>query len=109
MAQQKQRKSRRSSGNKSVINKAKEKRRQAKFTKKREEGREYEYKPNLYKKGTAEYQHEKNLRAEKNVDQKTPVARMTSIMRKLNNWLAEQEKLHKDKKVNSDKRKEAES
>ena len=87
-----------SSGNKAAQNKAKEDRRQAKFAKKREEGRAYEYKPIPYAKGTVEYAHEKLARAEKTVSKKTPVARMTSIMRKLDNQLAKEKMERKNNK-----------
>src|SRR5574344_657539 len=87
-----------SSCNKAAQNKAKEERRQAKFAKKREEGRAYEYKPIPYAKGTAKYAHEKLERAEKTVSKKTPVARITSIMRKLDNQLAKEKMERKNNK-----------
>lgn len=96
-----------SSGNKAAQNRAKEERRQAKFAKKREEGRTYEYKPIPYAKGTVEYAHEKLARAEKTVSKKTPVARFTSIMRKLDNQLAKEKMERKNNKEKFGNRKVA--
>lgn len=104
MAQQKCRKSRRSSGNKAVINKAKEERRQIKFADKREEGRTYKYKPIPYAKGTIEYQREKMERAAKIVSKKTPVAIFTSIMKKLENQLEKEKTERKSRKERSNNR-----
>ena len=98
MAQQKRRTSRRLSGNKSAINKAKEERRQAKFARRAEAGKVYEYKHNPYKKGTDEYRKEQRKRDKKNVDHKTPVARWTSIMNKLDSRLAIEQKERKERK-----------
>ena len=96
-----------SSGNKAAQNRAREERRQAKFAKKREEGRAYEYNPIPYEKGTVEYAHEKLERAEKNVSKKTPVARFTSIMRKLDNQLAKEKIERKNNKEKFGNRKVA--
>ena len=104
---QKSRKSRMSSGNKAAQNRAKEELRQAKFAKKREEGRAYEYKPIPYAKDTVEYAHEKLARAEKTVSKKTPVARFTSIMRKLDNQLAKEKMERKNNKEKFGNRKVA--
>ena len=96
-----------SSGNKAAQNRAKEERRQAKFAKKRDEGRAYEYKPIPYEKGTVEYTHEKLERAEKTVSKKTPVARFTSIMRKLDNQLAKEKMERKNNKEKFGKNRKA--
>jgi hypothetical protein len=96
-----------SSGNKATQNRAREERRQAKFAKKREEGRAYEYKPIPYAKGTVEYAHEKLERAEKTVSKKTPVARLTSLMRKLDNQLAKEKMERKNNKEKFGNRKVA--
>lgn len=87
-----------SSGNRSKINAAREERRQAKFAKKREDGCAYEYKPIPFEKGTVEYAHEKLERAVKTVSKKTPLARMTSIMRKLDNQLVKEKMERKSRK-----------
>ena len=96
-----------SSGNKAAQNKAKEERRQAKFAKKREEGRAYEYKPIPYAKGTVEYVHEKLARTEKTVSKKTPIASFTSIMKKLDNQLAKEKMERKNNKEKFGNRKAA--
>ena len=98
MAKKKNRTSRMSSGNRVAINKAREEKRQAKFSKKREEGRAYEYKPIPYAKGTKEYAEEKRVRQSKNVDRKTPVARMTSLFKKLDNELVKNRVTRKETK-----------
>lgn len=104
---QKSRKSRMSSGNKAAQNRAKEERRQTKFAKKREEGNAYEYKPIPYAKGTVEYAHEKLERAEKTISKKTPFARFTSLMRKLENQLAKEKMERKNNKEKFGNRKTA--
>lgn len=94
-----------SSGNRKKINIAKEERRQALFAKRREEGKGYEYKPNPYPKDSDEYNQERRRRAEKNMSQKTPVAKMRSVMAKLDNYLNEQNKKVKELKEKKSKRK----
>ena len=96
-----------SSGNKAAQNRAKEEHRQAKFAKKREEGNAYEYKPIPYAKGTVEYAHEKLARADKTVSKKTPVARLTSLMSKLDNQLAKEKMERKERKEKFGNRKVA--
>lgn len=72
--------------------------REQKMNKRREEGKTYTYKSNPFKKGTKEYRKEAKERALKNVSHKTPVARWTSIMAKLDNQLAiEREENKKEK------------
>ena len=75
--------------------------RMAKFAKRREEGKSYEYSPNPFTKGTKEYIQEEKRRSEKNVNHKTPLQTMASIMKKLDNQLAKERmarKEHLDKK-----------
>lgn len=78
------------SGRKFINKEEKQKRakkREEKFIKRREEGKTYEYKPNPYKKGTVYHYFVNKKRQAKNVSKKTPYARNTSIMRKLQNSL----------------------
>ena len=68
-------------------------RRMAKFAKRREEGKAYEYTPNPYEPGTREYNTEAYKRAQKNVDRRVPQAWWDSRWRKLNNEIeAEKER-----------------
>ena len=60
-----------------------------KFKKRREEGRTYKYEPNPYKPGTLDYEREASYRAGKN-GKNLPLARDTSIMRKLQNKINEE-------------------
>lgn len=59
--------------------------RMAKFAKRREEGKAYEYKPNPYEKGSRNWTIEAEERALKNVDRRLPIAKLDSLNRKLNN------------------------
>ena len=61
-----------------------------KFAARRAAGKRYEYTSNPYTKGSDEYMEEARLRAEKNVDRRLPLQKLTSIMRKLNNQLAKE-------------------
>lgn len=70
--------------------KRQEEKRQAKFAKRREEGKAYKYKANPYTEGTIEYYNERTLRAEKNKCNKVEYARLRSIFAKLDNWLSKQ-------------------
>lgn len=70
--------------------------REEKMNKRREAGKTYKYKPNPFPKGSDEYYDEQYDRAYKNVSRKTPFARWTSIMAKLDNQLAK-EKMEKSK------------
>lgn len=98
MAKKKSRKSRTSNGGRQKANLNHELNRQAKFKKKRDEGTNYVYQPNPYKKGTKKYFDEKQRRAEKNKTRKTEYAAFTSIMAKLENYLNnEKEKFKKVK------------
>ena len=78
------------SGRKLINREEKKKRaekREEKFKKRKSEGKTYEYKPNPFKKGTFKYREEAMKRQAKNVSKKTPFARHTSLMRKLDNEL----------------------
>lgn len=68
-----------------------------KFKKRKEEGKTYSYKPISFPKNSKEYIKEKNTRARKNTSHKTPLAKFTSIMRKLDNELMKQKELEKVK------------
>lgn len=70
--------------------------REEKMNKRREAGKTYTYKPNPFPKGSDENYDEQYDRAHKNVSHKTPVARWTSIMKKLDNQLAK-EKLERSR------------
>lgn len=61
--------------------------RMARFEKRHEEGKTYEYKPNPFKKGTKKWHHEAEDRAAKNADKRTPQAQRDSNMRLLQNEL----------------------
>lgn len=78
--------------------------REEKMNKRREEGKTYTYKPNPFPKDSNEYYDEQWNRAHKNVSHKTPFARWTSIMAKLENQLNAERKVAKEKKeVNKNK------
>ena len=69
----------------------------ARFKKRREEGKTYQYKPNPYKEDTSDWVREKLIRHEKSLPYRhmTEHEKWKSIMRKLNNELAAQEKAEK--------------
>lgn len=92
-----------SSGNKKKINKQREEKRQLKFQKKREEGKEYNYAPNPYEKGTRKYFKERRKRAEKNTDHRLPISRWTSTMAKLENQINKEKILLKQSMKNRNK------
>ena len=70
-----------------------DKKRIAKFAKRREDGKAYEYKPNPFdpQKQPRQYFEEERNRRGKNVDHRDPVSRWKSFMRKLDNELAAEE------------------
>ena len=72
--------------------------REEKMNNRREAGKTYKYKSNPFPKGSDEYREEQWNRAHKNISHKTPVARWTSIMAKLDNQLEAEKKIAKDKK-----------
>lgn len=61
-----------------------------KFAARRATGKRYKYKPNPFEKGSDKYIIEAKHRAEKNVDRRLPLQKLTNIMRKLNNQLAKE-------------------
>ena len=79
----------------------------AKFAKRKEDGKAYEYKTNPYKKGSDDYVIEKQNRQEKYATSgtKTEVQKFSSVMKKLNNWLDSEEKRIKEVKENKTKNK----
>ena len=73
--------------------------REEKMNKRREAGKTYKYKPNTCPKGTREYYDEKYVRSlKKTTSNKTPFARWTSVMAKLENQLEAERKASKEKK-----------
>ena len=101
MAKQKSRKSRMSKGGAIKLAKQKAENRAAKFARRAEAGKTYTYKPNPFNKGTEEYAVERNARAQKNRSHKSEVARLTSALRKVDNFLivqAEEQKKFKEAK-----------
>ena len=69
--------------------------RKAKFAKRREEGKAYEYKPNPYKEGTNEYNRETLQRFDKTQNKKTEFQRWRSIFAKLDNEIELEKKAAK--------------
>ena len=76
----------------------------AKFQKRREDGKTYEYKPNPYKPGTSEYNHEVIVRKEKNSNHKTEFQKWKSIFRKLDNELDRIKKEEKADQSNNERK-----
>ena len=74
--------------------------REEKMNKRREAGKTYKYKSNPFPEGSDEYRKEQWNRSHKNVSHKTPFARWTSIMAKLENQLESERKATKEKKEN---------
>ena len=72
--------------------------REEKMNKRREAGKTYTYKPNPFSKGSDEYREEQWNRAHKNVSHKTPFAKWTSVMAKMENKLEAERKAVKFKK-----------
>lgn len=72
--------------------------REEKMNKRRESGKTYKYKSNTFPKDSDEYREEQWNRAHKNVSHKTPIAKWTSIMAKLENQLEAERKDAKEKK-----------
>ena len=69
-----------------------DKKRTARFAKRREEGKTYEWKPNPFdpEREKRKYVEEARIRAEKNKDHRDSVSRWRSIVRKIDNELAEE-------------------
>lgn len=104
MAKQKSRKSRMSMGGATKLRKAKAEARAAKFARRAEAGKKYQYKPIEAKKGTEEYAQERNARAQKN---RLNPNRWVSAMRKLDNFLEKQameQKERNEKRVAKEKK-----
>lgn len=78
--------------------------REEKMNKRREAGKTYKYKPNPFPKGSDEYREEQWNRTHKNVSHKTPFAKWTSIMRKMENELEAQKRAAKEKKEKKGKK-----
>ena len=72
--------------------------REEKMNKRREAGKTYTHKPNPFSKGSDEYREEQWNRAHKNVSHKTPFAKWTSVMAKMENQLEAERKAVKVKK-----------
>lgn len=72
--------------------------REERMNKRREAGKTYKYKPNPFPKGSDESYDEQWNRLHKNVSHKTPLARWTSIMAKLENQIEAERKDAKEKK-----------
>ena len=76
-----------------------DKKRTARFAKRREEGKAYEWKPNPFdpERQKRQYVEEVRIRAEKNGDRRDNVSKWRSVMRRLNNEIAAEEA--RDKKL----------
>lgn len=72
--------------------------REEKMAKRRENGKCYVYKPNPYTKGTDAWEKENTLRIQKSRGSKTPVARMMSCMKKVENNLTEEKQRIRNRK-----------
>lgn len=82
----------------------------AKFAARREAGKSYKYQANPYSQDSAAYVTEATRRAEKNVDRRLPLQKLTSVMRKLSNHLAKEMAENKVKRERKrTKEKEAEN
>lgn len=77
----------------------------AKFAARRAAGKSYKYKPNPFGKESDKYIIEAKHRAEKNVDRRLPLQKLTSIMRKLNDQIIKDMADSKTKKECSKARK----
>ena len=104
MAKQKSRKSRMSKGGAEKLRKAKAQTRAAKFARRAEAGKKYEYKPNPFKKGTEEYEQERNARAQKN---RLNPNRWDSAFAKLDLYLEKQALEQKERKEQKEKAKKS--
>lgn len=69
--------------------------REERMNKRRETGKTHIYKPISYEKGTNEYNAERRVRAEKNVNHRLPCAYLRSVFAKLENQLVKEELEHK--------------
>ena len=83
-----------------IVKQQRDEKHKARFAKRKEEGKAYEYEPIPYEKGSKDYNREARIRAQKNQPHKTECQTVTSIMQKLQNDLdriAREEKLTMDK------------
>ena len=93
-----------------VLRQTKDEKCRARFAKRREDGKAYEYKPNPYEKGSRDYNIEAFIRAEKNQSHKTEYQTVVSTLRKLQNDLdriAKEEKATMDKTSGKGKRRQS--
>lgn len=107
MAKKRSRASRISDGGRQKRNVAHEEVRQARFARRKEAGKEYHYKKNPYDKKTQyEQWHDEDLkRREKAQSSKLPYARLQSIFAKLENQLAKDALIAKEREEKKGKRK----
>lgn len=92
--------------NRRAINKKKKamkhEKRMARFAKRREDGKTYQYEPNPYKKDTKEYYEEERRRLNKNNNKKkTDTQKLDSVYGKLSNYLSDKEKKRKAAEKNA--------
>ncbi len=84
------------------IKQARHEKRMARFAKRKEEGKTYTYEPNPYEKDSKAYLKEAYDRSLKNVDHRLPLAKMTSLIRKvedqINKEIAAAKELERAKK-----------
>ena len=83
-----------------IVKQQRDEKRKARFSRRKEEGKAYEYKPIPFEKGSKEYNKEARVRSEKNQSHKTEYQTVTSILQRLQNDLdriAREEKLMADK------------
>lgn len=99
MGKQKSRSSRVSNGGRQKANVSHEEARQARFARRREAGKIYQWKPNPYKKGSEEWLEEEHKREENRKSSKLKIAQLDSIFAKLKNDLAKKALEDKEKKA----------
>lgn len=87
-----------SNGGRQKNNLVHEAKRQELFAKRREEGKTYQYKPNPYKPGTQEYEHEALIRKEKAINsRRIDYAWKAHVFAQLDNYLSKQKEIAKAK------------
>lgn len=92
-----------SMGGRTEARKRQEAKRQAKFAKRREEGKVYKYAPIPFAEGTPEYYSEQFARMIKSRSKKLEYARLESVFAKLDNWVNKQNAKMKAVKENKEK------
>lgn len=83
-----------------IVKQQRDEKRRARFAKRKEEGKAYEYEPIPYEKGSKDYNREARIRTQKNQSHKTEYQTVTSILQRIQNELdcqAKEEKLMADK------------